>query len=276
MQKRTFFISALIASSLLAGSASAAPMKVCDLVTAAQATALSGVPTSRIMPMGDPLVAGTGTRGCIYFGADPVKSPGAAPGLAIQIMSADTLGIGSTITLEQAKLAFSKQSMYPVDLGDAATLKAGGRPGILDLQVLLPGDKEILDIQVSGVNQESDSARVRPVMVQIAKTFISNLPAVTPGQSAAPKVAQGPPPRPASRTYDPGDMPSSKFRGKITGGGVSGLSFTDDATKKTWLIDDQWTARNSNVTGKHVVVSGYIYTDDSRFHLTEVLSAITP
>jgi hypothetical protein len=183
MRKPYVFISVLIASSLLAGSASlAAPVKLCDLLTPAQATGLMGGPASRTLLIGGPLVTATGTRGCYFYGPSPSQ------GMGIQILSAAGFGVGSTLTPEQVKLSFTKDSIYPVDLGDASHFKRGDKAGSLELQVLLPGDKEFLSISVSEVNQESDATRVRPVMVQIAKTVISILPAAAPGQPAAPKV----------------------------------------------------------------------------------------
>jgi hypothetical protein len=122
-------------------------MKLCDLVTAAQATELMGGPISRTLPIGEPLVATPGTRGCIYYG------PPASKGMGIQILSAAGFGIGvGGITLEQIRLSMSKDSIYPVDVGDASHFKGGGNPGVLELQVLLPGDKEVLVISVGGGN----------------------------------------------------------------------------------------------------------------------------
>jgi hypothetical protein len=82
------------------------------------------------------------------------------------------------------------RSKFPVDVGSPAQLGEGSTPGTLELQVLLQGEKEVLIVNVSQITQESDSARVRPVMVEIAKTVISDLPVVAPSQPAAPSVPQ--------------------------------------------------------------------------------------
>lgn len=168
------------------------------------------------------------------------------------------------------------QSTFPVDVGSGALFKAGNLAGVLELQVLLPGEKELLVVDVSQITQESDSARVRPVMVEIAKTVISDLPVVAPSQPAAASVPQGPAPRPASHSYNPGDMPSKVFHGKLIGGPYpQRIEFVDDATNSRWPLDDpEFTIRNPYCG--HVVVKGYVYTDGSRFHFTEIVSVITP
>ena len=181
MLKPYVFISVLIASSLLTASAcSAAPMKkLCDLVTVAQATDLMGGPVSRTLPIGGPLITATGTRVCYCYG------PSASQAISIQILPNPT-----GLTPDQFKLSFSKNSIYPVDVGMASHFIGGANPGVLELQVLLPGGKELLVVDVTQVNQESDATRVRPVMVQIAKTVISILPVAAPNQPAAPNVSK--------------------------------------------------------------------------------------
>lgn len=265
MLKRRVLISVLIAPSLLICSSSwAAPVKVCDLVTAAQATELMGGQVSRTMPIGGALVTAVGLRGCYYFGPS-------AHTIGMQIMSAAGFG-----TADILKLNFSHTSKFPVDVGSAARFGEGNTPGTLELQVLLPGDKEVLIVDVSPITQESDSARVRAVMVDIAKTVISDLPVVAPSQPAAASVPQGPTPRPASHSYNPGDMPSKVFRGRLIGGPYpQRIEFVDDATNTRWPLDDpEFTIRNPYFG--HVVVKGYVYTDGSRFHFTEFVSVITP
>jgi hypothetical protein len=181
MRKPYVFVLVLIASSLLTGSAcAAAPVNLCDLLTPAQATELMGGLVTRTL--GGGLVTATGTRFCYFFGTSPSQ------GVGIQMLSAVGFGVGAGITPEQAKLSFTKDSIYPVDLGDASHFKGGANPGVLELQVLLPGDKDILIINVRGVNHEPDATRVRPVMVQIAKTVISDLSAAAHGQPAVPTV----------------------------------------------------------------------------------------